>query len=449
MKLKFRWRYRLKLLSLIGLYSLVLFGIFHLIEQPLFYFSQVLFIGIAALLVITIIYLWEHQLKLLEVFFQAASHDDFSQRYNNNRLSEELVESLNNITEKFQQHRIHEQTENSFLKAIIRQVPVAILAFDQRERITSFNQAASQLLSIKSPKTVQELSASFIELPHLLTSLSSNNFALHKMYRDGIAYSLKLSANHILLGNKNQTIITIENIGKEINQAEYIAWRNLISVLTHEMMNSITPIVSLADNCQDILTQPDLLALPAETLKQELDDTKRALNTIAQRSQGIMNFVDSYRQLSKLPSPNIQRISLHELLSTITLLQQAKLTPLNINISVQTEPENLSLRADKQQFEQVLINIINNAADACKQQKHGEINITASLRSNHIIISVKDNGVGIEDKILEHIFTPFFTTKRNGTGIGMSLTRQIMHAHGGQVSVKSTPKLGTTIELIF
>lgn len=449
MTLKFRWRYRLKLLTLISIYSLVLFGIFHLIQQPLFYFSQVLFIIVAVLLVIGIIYLWEHQLTLLEIFFQAANHDDFSQRYSNNRLSEELADSLNKITEKFQQHRITEQTENSFLKAIIRQAPVAILAFDQRERLTLFNQTASQLLSIKSPTTVQDLAASFIDLPHLLTSLSTNNFALHKMYRDGVAYSLKLSANHILLGNKNQTIVTIENIGREINQAEYLAWRNLISVLTHEMMNSITPIVSLADNCRDILTQPDLLSLPEETLKQELEDTKRALNTIAQRSQGIMNFVDSYRQLSKLPSPNIQSISLRELLTTIALLEQAKLAPLNIKISIHVEPENLSLHADKQQFEQVLINLINNAADACKQQKKGEINITASLRSNHTIIAVNDNGAGIDDKILEHIFTPFFTTKRNGTGIGMSLTRQIIHAHGGQVSVKSTPKVGTTVELIF
>lgn len=449
MKLKFRWRYRVKLLSLITLYSLVLLAIYTLVQQPQYYFSQLVLIGIAVLLIITIIYIWEKQLKLLEVFFHAASHEDFSQHYTSNSLSEELAASLNTIVDTFQKNRVNEQTENSFLKSIIRQAPIAILAFDDRQRLTLFNHTASRLLAIKSPSTIHDLAISFSELPPLLQSLADNNYALHKMYREGVAYNLKLSANQIMLANKTQTIVTIENIGKEINQAEYLAWRNLISVLTHEMMNSITPIVSLADNCRDILTQPNLLTLPAETLEQELDDTKRALNTIANRSQGIMDFVDSYRQLSKLPTPTLQTINLTELLTSVALLQQPKLTDLNITMHTQVIPENLNVQADKQQLEQVLINVINNAAEACKNNTTGIINIEATMRNNHRVIAIKDNGSGIEDKVLEHIFTPFFTTKRNGTGIGMSLTRQIIHAHGGQISVKSTPNTGTTIELIF
>lgn len=447
--IKHRWFFRLKILVLVSLYSVLLFTLFSFINQQVFYVSQGVLVLLAGFIILCMLALCEKQMNTIEQFFQATSHEDFSQKYQIGSVGESLANAMNDITQKLERNRNIEQAENSFLKTILRQAPVAILVFDERERITLFNQMASKTLSIKAPETLESLTASFIEFPPLLRDLKTNQTKLHKISREGVAYSFKFSANQLLLANKQQTLVTIENIGKEISQAEYQAWRNLIGVLTHEIMNSITPIVSLADNCRDIISQDNLLDLPIEILTQDMADTQKSLDTIVNRSQGIMDFVDGYRQLSKIPPPNLQSIELQSTLEGILLLQKEKLANHHVQVDITVQPKTLTVFADKQHFEQMLLNIINNAVDASINKSEPTISISAQMKREHIIVSIKDNGIGISPEVIQHIFTPFFTTKRHGTGIGMTLSRQIMHAHGGQMSVNSVEGNGTTIDLIF
>ena len=194
------------------LYSVVLFFLFALVNNQQFYLSQVLLCFFALTIIIGIFVLSEKQLSIVEKFFQAASHDDFSQKYNANDVSGTLANALNMITEKFKQSRVSEQTENSFLKTIIRQAPVAIIVFDQRERLTLFNHTASKLFSVKAPMVLADLASGFYELPELLRTLVGNHKVLYKMHRDGVDYSFKFSASHLLLANKTQTLVIIENI---------------------------------------------------------------------------------------------------------------------------------------------------------------------------------------------------------------------------------------------
>lgn len=444
--MNFRWRYRASLLLLLGMFSLVLFAIFNVFNKPAYFFTFVVLLSIAVLLVVALVYLWERQLHLMEVFFLGAKHNDFTQGFSKNALGRELADALNTLANKFQQDMSGQRAEVALLTTIIRQAPIAIITFDTDGRIHIFNNAAAALLDIKAPGGVNDIVVDGTGLHNILSSTASKKNTV-KITQDGIALNLKFSATKILLLDSEQTVVTIENIGREIHQAEYEAWRNLIGVLTHEIMNSITPIVSLADSCKDILSQEALLESSKDALAQELNDVRKGAEMIANRSQGIMNFVDGYRRLSKVPLPQKQVISLQRLFDDFELLYELKLAKKSIEFTIVVNPSDLKINADRQLIEQVLINLINNAIDACDEG--GKICILAKLHKSNVLLEVDDNGCGMETQVATQVFTPFYTTKREGTGIGMSLVRQIMHAHGGQVALESTMNKGTKVSLVF
>jgi signal transduction histidine kinase len=240
--------------------------------------------------------------------------------------------------------------------------------------------------------------------------------------------------------------VSLQDIHGELEARELEAWQNLIRVLTHEIMNSATPISSLAATAAELLA--DVRDRPDHA--SAIADAQDAVDTIAKRSAGLVHFVESYRRLTRLPKPAPETVDIEALFGRVAQLMRPELEHRGIELAVQISPKNLSMRADTALIEQVLINLIRNAVDALADVSEPRIDLAASLDvAGRAVILVADNGHGMEAHVRDNVFVPFFTTKRHGTGVGLSLVRQIMRAHRGSVGVRSAPGEGTTLRLTF
>jgi signal transduction histidine kinase len=262
---------------------------------------------------------------------------------------------------------------------------------------------------------------------------------------------LAVYAAEFKLREQKLTLVSIQNIQSELEEKEMEAWQNLIRVLTHEIMNSVTPIASLTATVNDLLTPPSGNQKPGEeTSAEAMDDIRGALQTIQKRSEGLLHFVDAYRKLTRIPKPQFQIFSITELFARVGQLMRVQMSGKPIHFHTKVEPESLELTADPELIEQVLINLLLNAIQAVEDQKDARIELAARMdQRGRTIIPVADNGPGIIAEALEKIFIPFFTTKQDGSGIGLSLCRQIMRLHSGTISVHSQPNVETIFTLRF
>jgi len=232
-----------------------------------------------------------------------------------------------------------------------------------------------------------------------------------------------------------ERLYSIENLSGELTARESSAWRNLIRVLTHEIMNTLTPVTSLAGTCKTMLDDP-----------AAADDLRDAVATIARRSEGLMQFVSRYRELLKVPQPNPSDISIKSALNGVVTLLAADLG--NLSATVDVHPDSLEVHADPNLLDQLLLNVVKNAVDAMENTSSPTLLLSAHLEYGRVVVRVSDNGPGIPDSVLDQIFIPFFTTKREGSGIGLSLSRQIMTAHGGEIAINRKDKR-TVVSLVF
>ena len=241
----------------------------------------------------------------------------------------------------------------------------------------------------------------------------------------------------------------MSNIQTELEEKEMEAWQNLVRVLTHEIMNSVTPISSLAGTVEEELQQ-QLKKEKISLAKEELEDMHLSLQTITRRSEGLIHFVKEFRNLTHVPQPRLTEVAAKPLLEEMAMLHKKELADRGITISCSTQPTELILLADKNMIEQVLINLIKNAIQAFDEQTDKRIELSAfTSEKGRPVISVKDNGPGIDPEALEKIFIPFFSTKKTGSGIGLILSRQIMRVHEGRITVKSALGEGTEFLLRF
>ncbi len=261
---------------------------------------------------------------------------------------------------------------------------------------------------------------------------------------------MSLYATRFILQNEPLTLISVQNIQSELDEKELEAWQNLIRVLTHEIMNSITPIASLASTANRLLgnASTDLEKYPE--IRESFRDVSQAITTIESRSQGLLKFVESYRKLTRIPKPEFEIVPIRELFNRVVPLMQAKFDERGIRFTQSIEPETLEITADLNLVEQVLINLLQNALDWAGTKPNGEAILSAGMgNAGRPIVQIIDNGPGIQKEALEKIFIPFFTTKPDGSGIGLSLSRQIMQLHHGSISVTSEPGRNTVFTLKF
>lgn len=260
---------------------------------------------------------------------------------------------------------------------------------------------------------------------------------------------LSIYAIELTLRGEVIKLISMSNIQTELDEKEMEAWQNLVRVLTHEIMNSVTPISSLAGIVEDELKSH--MGNPVATFNQEeMEDMHLSVQTISKRSQGLIRFVREFKNLSQIPQPNLAPVKVKNLLDEMAVLHKKELNDNHIEICVNIDPEDLVISADKNLIEQVIINLIKNAMQAFSEQDSRKIELTAYLdEKTRPVISVKDNGDGIDAEAMERIFIPFFSTKKTGSGIGLSLSKQIMRQHEGRITVKSQLGEGTEFLLRF
>jgi two-component system nitrogen regulation sensor histidine kinase NtrY len=245
-------------------------------------------------------------------------------------------------------------------------------------------------------------------------------------------------------------LLTMQNIQSELQQQEIEAWQNLTRVLRHEIMNSITPISSLTSTLREILDHDMTRKNSHYELREEgADDLREGLSTIENRSKGLIKFIDAYREYTSLPQPRLKAVNIKSFMERVVQLLKPEIKKTPVALAYRCESEFLSIQADEEMIEQVLINLIKNSWEALADTPGGQIEVNAYYAVNHVVIEVTDNGPGIIPEAMNRVFVPFFTTKKTGSGIGLSLSRQIMQMHNGSLTVTSAPGVKTTFTMKF
>lgn len=382
-------------------------------------------------------------------FLDAINHADYTQRFELDYLGSgfgELGQAFTQSIKRFEAAQAKQAIEQKYLKAIIEHVPVPLLSITNGGTITLCNHAARQLFGTNHVTKLADLKLFGEEFATYLAHIKAGEKRLLGFTVDGMEHQLSITATQILLPENQQMLVSMQDIQSELDSAQLNAWQDLVKVLTHEIMNSITPVASLAKTAVQLVENAKN---KAKTLS-ELDDISDAVSTVARRSDGLMHFVTSYRKLTQLPTANIKLIHLEQLFQHVKTLCIASWQQQNITFDIQIIPSELEVYADVEMLTQVLLNLLKNAEHAVQNCQQPLIKLIAYLNPRgHVVIDVSDNGTGIPDELLTQIFVPFYTTKAKGSGVGLALTRQIMRAHKGTIKLTQNTKKGATFSLVF
>ncbi len=386
-------------------------------------------------------------------FLDSIRFDDLSQSFksdSDDATVQKLHKELNEALAKLRLARKEKDSEYQFFKNIVQHVGIGLLTFKRDGSIQIMNSAAKRLLRINKADRIEDLKEVSESLVDTFVKLKTGGRELLRLKFGDETVQLSVFAIELTLRDEEVKLISMSNIQSELEEKEMEAWQNLVRVLTHEIMNSVTPISSLAGIVEEDLKSRIDKHSEAPLKTEELEDMYLSLQTISKRSAGLIRFVKEFRNLTHIPKPKLAEVHVKELLEELVILHKKELADHAISISMQINPINLFILADKTMIEQVLINLLKNAIQAFDEQVNRRIELTAfSNEKGRAVISVKDNGAGIDSEALEKIFIPFFSTKKTGSGIGLSLSKQIMRQHEGNITVKSTLGEGTEFLLRF
>jgi len=385
-------------------------------------------------------------------FLDAIKFDDLSSSFKTESPDpsvQKLHREMNEALGKLRQSRKEKDSEYQFFKNIVQHVGIGILTFKRDETIQIINNAAKRLLHIDKADRLHDLREVSEDMVEAFLKLKTGGRELVRVKNGDETIQLSIYAIELTLRGEEVKLISMSNIQSELEEKEMEAWQNLVRVLTHEIMNSVTPISSLAGVVEEELHRK-LLANELNMEKEEAEDMHLSIQTISRRSEGLIKFVKEFRSLTHIPKPKLAEVCIRPLLDELAMLHKKELADNNITISISVEPDTLCIQADKTLVEQVLINLIKNAIQAFGEKQDKKIVLSSYVNENGgVIVSVKDNGTGIEPEALEKIFIPFFSTKKTGSGIGLSLSKQIMRQHEGNIAVKSVLGEGTEFLLRF
>jgi nitrogen fixation/metabolism regulation signal transduction histidine kinase len=447
-------RFRIVCLTRVLLLAVTLFLAFYLYQHDALFAT----LFIAGVCVVYQIYALIHYVETtnrdLSRFLSSIQYADFSQGFSHKgmgRSFRELTEAFNAVMQQFQRVRREKEEQFRYLQTIVQHIGVGILVFKMDGEIDLVNNTAKRLLRINQLRRLEQLSKVHVELARKLLLMKAGQKILFKFRENDDLSQLAIYAADFTLHQQKFRLVSLQNIQSELEEKEMEAWQNLIRVLTHEIMNSVTPISSLASTANTLLgTFEQAQPCTSPSNEEALEDVKSAVQTIEKRSRGLLTFVENYRQLTKIPKPDFQIFLINELFARVENLMRPQFEAKAITFSVTIEPSSLELTADPALVEQILINLLKNAIEALEATPAPKIQMTARLDDRgRILIEIIDNGSGMEESVLENIFIPFFTTKKQGSGIGLSLSRQIMRLHGGTIGARSTPKVATVFGLRF
>lgn len=431
-----------------------------LIFSFLYYSRQDILIQINVLLLIVLqVYLIIYKLNKinrdLTVFFDAIRNDDSTiiyQRMAPDKRFRKLYQCFDDINKRIRKLKVDIVNKNLYLENIVNHIGIGLISFDNNDSIEIFNNAARSLIRIHRTGKLSVLEKIDKNLPGVLKKLKPGEQKLIKLKTGDELFQLATKASVFKMEERIIKLISLQNIKNELEEKELESWQQLIRILTHEIMNSISPISSSIKTIKELLIHGDNKKVKSvKSIEQEIiDDSVKGLNIIEERSDGLVDFVEKFRSLTLLPRPVFKQFSVKELFENLRMLMSKELQKNNINLDIEVIPELLEITADKKLVEQMLINFINNSIHALDSINRKNIKLKAfNLPNTRTIIQIIDNGTGIDESNIEKIFVPFFTTKEKGTGIGLSLSKQIMRLHNGQIKVKSAAEKETIFTLEF
>ena len=415
--------------------------------------TPILCVVIIAIITFNLMRMTERSNENFTQFINNISHNDFSSTTSHSNVedsAQQFVSAQRTLLEKYRKLKADRSAQHEYLHLVVEHVETALLCFDDKGNVEIINQAAKDILKNRYISTLKKVDALSPELAQALRSIKAGESRVLKVSIGNDNLQLMLTATEFRLMDKYQKLVSMQNIQSALDEKEIESWQKLIKVMTHEIMNSMTPIVSLSNHLEDVFHEKELTETGIAADTEQYRDIVQGIGTIASRSQGLLRFVQAYRSLSNLPRPVLTQIPISSLFKHMSTLLEEQMSETGIVLECEVVPESLSVMADKNLMEQILLNLLNNASDAVSGVEGAKIELRASLLGQgKVIIQVKDNGCGISKSFLDDIFTPFFTTKETGTGVGLSLSRQLARLNNANLSAQSDEGKGSCFQLLF
>jgi nitrogen fixation/metabolism regulation signal transduction histidine kinase len=446
-------RYVVQLVIRLVLVGLAMALVVWLLLRPGFHSSTLLSSIVLLLLVAELWRFVSRTNREVARFLDAVRFADYSQRFDFERAGSGFADLGRTFTEIIEQLRSRQSGVESSLRhqrALVEHIPVPLLTVHADDSITLQNNAARRLFGAAHVTRVNDLRQFGASFARAVEEAVPGDRELVRFSVEGVEYHLTLATTEIIIEGERDRLISLQDIHSELDATQAEAWQDLVRVLTHEIMNSITPVTSLARTASDLVDDVVQETGPDSPISAELVDVQDAVATVARRSDSLMQFIDSYRQITRLAPPEKKRVSLAGLFDTVARLACAEWQDERVTLIPEVEPSGLHVYADRDLLEPVLLNLLRNAWQATQQVEGPEILIRGRMnRRGNTVIEIIDNGPGVPDEIANKIFVPFFTTREGGSGVGLALARQVMIAHGGFIRLGRTRDAGAVFSLTF
>ncbi len=447
----FEWRILSRVLFLLLTLTLAAFIIVKGLMGPGWFIYLTI---VLPLIVYQVIEFYRFQRKAhteLDQFVESVHYRDFSRYFDVKHAPVDLQplrQGFNEINSTFKDISKERETQYQYLQKILELIDTGIIMYAEDDgEVVWLNEALKKMIHLPYLKTVHSLTKRDPELYRQIVALKPGETKIGTAHLERAAFKILLSATAFQTDGRKFKLVAFQNVNEALDETESKAWQKLLSVMTHEIMNSIAPISSLAETLKKRLKQ-SMHALSNES--GGVDDLELGIDTIKRRSEGLLKFAETYRNLNKITSPNVKQVLVRDLFENLHHLMQPTLEQKNIDMEIILKDPALILVADTNLVEQVLINLVVNAIEAVKDKEEPRIVLSGYIASTRkTIIKVSDNGSGMSEEVLDKIFIPFFSTKKSGSGIGLSLCKQIMMLHHGSISVQSVEGEGTAFVLTF
>ena len=424
-----------------------------LMLQPGLHSATLLALGFVAVMAAELWWFIGRTNREVARFLDAARHADYSQRFGYEDLGTgfgELAAAFTDILNRMYEQRSNLETDLRRLRALIDHIPIPLMTLHGDSSITLQNNAARRLFGSAHVTRLADLRQFGKGFYDAVAEAVPGQRELVTFEVEGIDYKLTLATSENIVAGESSRLLSLQDIQSELNITQAEAWQDLVRVLTHEIMNSITPVTSLAATASEVVDDVVQKAGDDAELGEDLQDLRDAVHTVARRSDSLMQFVNSYRQITRLAPPEKKRVNIGDLFESVRLLAEAEWPDRGDNLEVGVDPAELDVYADRDLVEPVVMNLLRNAFQATEGTEAPRIELRGRLnRRGNVLIEVKDNGPGIPADIARKIFVPFFTTKKEGSGVGLALARQVMTAHGGFVRLVDNDGGGAVFTLTF
>jgi two-component system, NtrC family, nitrogen regulation sensor histidine kinase NtrY len=442
---KYEWRLLLKVLLL---FAALVAAAWLLVSKKYLYLSMI------TPLVLYQLYDVYRMLKKaqdeVQEFVESIHYRDFSRYFNVKEAPAELQtlrKGFNDINSTFKVISKEKETQYQYLQKILELVDTGIISYETASGdLNWMNDTFKKMMGIPYLKTIYSLEKRDAALYNAILAIRPNETIVVTITKESSQLKILLAATIFQTDGKINKLIACQNINEAMDETEANAWQKLLSVMTHEIMNSVAPISSLAGTLKNRLLQTTSIAYENNG---DRDDLELGLETIKRRSEGLLKFAETYRNLNKITTPNRKKVFVRDLFENLQTLMQPTLDQKNIEMEVVLKEPSLMANVDVNLVEQVLINLMVNALEAVKDRPNPRILLSAFLEQNKLMIKITDNGAGISPELIDKIFIPFFSTKKTGSGIGLSLCKQIMLLHKGNIKVQSKEGEGSAFVLLF